>query len=275
MSEDAVVAATDDWTVRGAVQAMRDGHPLVQCITNNVVTNFTANALLAAGAAPAMVDNSYEAGHFAKVASAVLVNTGTPQDDTVGAMHEAVRACSESGTPWVLDPVAAGGLGWRTCVARELLNYCPPRIVRGNASEILGLTGGSGGRGVDTADPAEDALQAGVAMARKLGTVVAISGPVDHITDGTRTITVANGNPLMTRVTGVGCCLGALMAAFAATVDDPLIAAVSATAMLTVAADAAHLSGAHAPGGFAAALLDQLYLLSPDDIAEDVKLGHL
>lgn len=275
MSDEATATPVDDATIGRAVEAVRSGHPLVHCLTNQVVTNFTANVLLAAGAAPAMVDNPLEAEPFAKVASAVLVNTGTPQDDTVGAMHQAVRGCAEAGTPWVLDPVAAGGLRWRTCVARELIGFHPPRIVRGNASEILGLTGGTGGRGVDSADSPEDALPAARVLAGRLGTVVAVSGPVDHITDGTRTVTVANGNPLMTRVTGVGCALGALMAAFTAAVEDPLVAAVGATALLTVAADAAFTSGAHAPGSFAVALVDQLYLLTPDEIADDVKLGHL
>lgn len=275
MREDASATAIDDTTVGAAVEALRSGHPLVQCLTNQVVTNFTANALLAAGAAPAMVDNPLEAGPFAKVASAVLVNTGTPQDDTVAAMHEAVRACAEAGTPWVLDPVAAGRLRWRTCVARDLLGFHPPHIVRGNASEILGLTGGAGGRGVDTADSPEDALAAAQDLAGHLRTVVAVSGPVDHITDGTRTVTVANGDPLMTRVTGVGCALGALMAAFTAVVEDPLVAAVGATALLTVAADAARTGGARAPGSFAVALLDHLYLLTPEAVADDVKLGRL
>ena len=273
MSDDAADQAVDEQTVGQTVTALHTAHPLVHCLTNGVVMNFTANALLAAGAAPAMVDNPHEAGPFAKVAGGVLVNMGTPHDDSVAAMHEAVWACAESGTPWVLDPVAAGALNWRTCVARELASRHAPTIVRGNASEILGLNGGAGGRGVDSADTPEAALGAARELAERLQCVVAVSGPVDHITDGTRTVTVANGHELMTRVTGVGCALGALMAAFAAAVPDPLLAAVGATALLTVAADEA-VPRAHGPGSFAVALIDQLSLLSADQVSFAVKLGR-
>ncbi|WP_040157823.1 hydroxyethylthiazole kinase [Mobilicoccus massiliensis] len=255
-----------------ALATFRETGPLVQSLTNTVVTNWTANVLLAAGAAPAMVDNPHEAGQFARVASGVLVNLGTPQDQTVEAMREAVRAASEAGTPWVLDPVAAGGLTWRTEFARELLALAhAPAIVRGNASEIIGLAGGAGGRGVDSTDTADAALDAARALASEHACVVAVSGEVDHLTDGARLVRVHNGDALLTRVTGVGCSLGALMAGFAATCDDPLLAATVATGLLTVAADVA-ATESRGPGSFAVALLDRLALLTPDDLTARVRL---
>jgi len=254
-----------------ALDAVRLKAPLVQCLTNVVVAGWTANVLLAAGAAPAMVDNPREAGLFAGVADAVLVNVGTPYAETVAAMRAAVTSAGAAGTPWVLDPVAVGGLPWRTEVALALLQESPT-VIRGNASEVRALTGGAGGRGVETSESPEAVLDAARDLAARLGLVVAISGPVDHITDGERVVRVANGHLWLTKVTGTGCALGALTAAFVAVNGDALIAASAATAMLTVAAEtaAARTSG---PGSFAVALLDDLHNLTADDLVARVRLG--
>jgi hydroxyethylthiazole kinase len=256
-----------------ALATLRERSPLVQCLTNIVVAQWTANVLLAVGAAPAMVDNPEEAGAFARIAGGVLVNLGTPYADTAAAMEQAVGAATDAGTPWVLDPVAAGALAWRTEIARKLLSE-GPTVLRGNASEVMALTGGAGGKGVDSVDTPEAALAAAVELAGLHGSVVAISGPVDHLTDGIRVVKVANGHPLLTKVTGVGCALGAMIAGFAAVLEDPLLAAVAATATLTVAADAAAESLAAAgPGSFAVALLDRLALITPGELADRVRLS--
>ncbi len=266
-SNSSAVTAKDCADALAAVQAQG---PLVQCLTNIVVANWTANVLLAAGAAPAMVDNPHEAPLFAGVASAVLVNLGTPYDDTAQAMTVAVDAAAAADTPWILDPVAAGGLPWRTQHARMLLEHGSPTIVRGNASEILGLAGGAGGRGVDSSDIPDAVVETARDLARARACVVAVSGERDLFTDGERMVRLRGGHPWMTRVTGVGCSLGALMAAFAA-VSDPLVAAVSATGVLCVAAeDAAHAS--RGLGTFAVSLLDELTVLTPERLAERVHL---
>ncbi len=254
-----------------ALATLRERSPLVQCLTNIVVAQWTANVLLAVGAAPAMVDNQEEAGAFARIAGGVLINLGTPYADTAAAMEQAVTAATDAGTPWVLDPVAAGALGWRTEIARKLLSDSPT-VLRGNASEVMALTGGAGGKGVDSVDTPEAALDAAVELAGLHGTVVAISGPVDHLTDGSRVVKVANGHPLLTRVTGVGCALGAMIAGFAAVLDDPLLAAVAATATLTVCGDDA-AGASQGPGSFAVALLDRLAQLTPADLADRVRLS--
>ncbi|MPV87214.1 hydroxyethylthiazole kinase [Georgenia ruanii] len=246
--------------------------PLVQCLTNVVAAQWTANILLAVGASPAMVDNPDEAGGFAAVAGGVLINLGTPQHDTAAAMAQAATGAAAAGTPWVLDPVGAGGLPWRTRVALDLLSRSAPAIIRGNASEILGLSGGEGGKGVDSEHTAEAALGAAAELAREHGSVVAVSGAVDHLTDGRRVVRVANGTELLTRVTGTGCALGALMAGFCAVVEDPLLAATAATATLTVAAEEA-AGRSRGPGGFAVALLDELALITPAVLAERTRLS--
>ena len=253
-----------------ALETARAQGPLVQCLTNIVVANWTANVLLALGAAPAMVDNPHEARQFAQVAGAVLVNLGTPYDDTVDAMTLAAQGAAAAGTPWVLDPVAAGGPTWRTEHARRLL-AASPTIVRGNASEIQGLAGGAGGRGVDSADTPDQVADTAGGLARRLGRTVAVSGANDLITDGEIVVRVHNGHEWMTRVTGVGCSLGALMAAFAA-VASPLVAATTATAVLCVAAEDA-AEAARGPGTFASALLDELWLITPARLAERAHLS--
>ncbi len=253
-----------------ALTRLRAESPLVQCLTNIVVAQWTANVLLAAGAAPAMVDNPHEAGEFARVTGGLLINLGTPYDDTTAGMRAAVAGANKAGRPWVLDPVAAGGLAWRTGIAKELLGQ-RPAIVRGNGSEILALTGGAGGKGVDAVDDPEAALEAARELAREYGSVIAVSGAVDLITDGERVVRLANGHPWLTQVTGVGCALGALMAGFAAVVEDRLVAAAAATALLTVAADDA-ATPSLGPGSFAVALLDQVALIQPDELAEQVNL---
>ena len=250
--------------------ALRESPPLTHCITNTVVTGFTANVLLALGAAPAMVDIVDEAGLFAGVASGVLINLGTPTPEQRAASLEAVAGAAASGTPWVLDPVAIGSLPVRTALAHELV-ASRPTAIRGNASEILALAGlTAGGRGVDATDTTDAASDAALALASRHGSVVAVSGPVDLITDGRRFVRIANGDELLTRVTGGGCALGAVMAAFLGTArtagTDPLTAVSSASLVYTIAAEraAARASG---PGSFAVELLDALAAVGPQDIA--------
>ncbi|GAA2975972.1 hydroxyethylthiazole kinase [Microbacterium terrae] len=243
-----------------ALDALRAANPLVQCITNAVVTNFTANVLLALGASPAMCDIPGEAGMFAGVAGGVLVNLGTPRSEQRDAAREAVRA----GTPWVLDPVAVGALPVRTALAEELLHH-RPAIVRGNASEILAVAGLSrGGRGVDATDSPDDAIDAARALALRTGGVVVVTGEVDLVTDGALVARVHGGDVLLTRVTGGGCSLGATIAAFLA-VTDPFTAAVTGCAVHSAAAERA-ASVSRSPGSFAVAFIDALDAVEPADL---------
>lgn len=248
------------------LEALRTAAPLTHCITNAVVTGFTANVLLAVGAAPAMVDIVGEAGMFAGAASGLLVNLGTPTPEQRAASLEAVEAATLAGTPWVLDPVAIGVLPVRTSLGGELAERRPTAI-RGNASEILALAGmSSGGRGVDATDGTEAALDAARQLARRHGSIVAVSGAVDLLTDGERVLRLSNGDALLTRVTGGGCALGAVMAAFLgtarATGTGALDAVAGASLVYTIAAEDAAAS-ASGPGSFAVALLDALAAVEP------------
>jgi hydroxyethylthiazole kinase len=262
------VALTENYSAH-LLAELRRREPLVQCVTNIVVSGFTANVLLALGASAAMVDGDEEAGPFAGVASGVLVNLGTPYREQREAMPHSVAKANEQGTPWVLDPVAIGALPLRTRLAFELVAL-RPTVVRGNPSEIMALAGfGTGGRGVDSLSGPETAVEAAHFLASTYGCVVAISGAVDILIDGTRTVRLSNGHQLLTRVTGGGCALGAVMAAFAGLDEDPLLAVCAAVSTYTIAAEIA-ASRAHGPGSFAVEFLDALAGIDGETVASRV-----
>jgi hydroxyethylthiazole kinase len=269
-------APSPAWAHRTAelLEAVRARAPLVQCITNTVVQNVTANVLLALGASPAMVDVATEAGPFARVADALLVNTGTPHAEPRVAALEAVHAARDAGTPWVLDPVAVGALPVRTALARDLLAL-HPTVLRGNASEVLALLGDSaGGRGVDSTVGTEDALVASVAASDgRLVAAVAVSGAVDLlVAPSIGVVRVANGTDLLTRITGGGCALGAVVAAFTSVApEDAGAAAVAATAVHTIAAELA-ARDAGGPGTFQPLFLDRLASLTPEDVVREARI---
>lgn len=250
------------------LERLRERAPLVHCITNAVATNFSANALLAIGASPAMVDNTEEAGAFAAIAGALLVNLGTLTPETAAAMRLAIAGARGAGRPWVLDPVGVGALAYRSDLARALIAEAPAAI-RGNASEIMSLAGETGraGRGVDSAVSSADAVEAARALARRTGAVVGVTGEIDYVTDGTRLVSLANGHALMPRVTALGCALSAIVAAFLAVGDDA--AESVAAALLTVAVAGEMAAGeARGPASFATGFVDALYTVAPGDLME-------
>lgn len=266
------VSSVSTDAVVGVLELLRARHPLVHCLTNGVVKNFTANVLLALGAAPAMVEHPEEASEFGAMADALLVNVGTLDEPQIAAMKRAIPSANQAGKPWVLDPVAVGPLGVRTHFARLLLAQ-RPSIIRGNASEVIALAGQAGrGRGVDSGDAAEAALSAARALASQTAGTVLVTGPVDYATDGARTCACANGHPLLTRVTGVGCAQGAVVAACAAVTTDRLLAAAAAAVFIGVAGDlAARVSPR--PGSFAVAFLDALDQLDADVLRREAKVS--
>ncbi|HFZ8994122.1 TPA: hydroxyethylthiazole kinase [Citrobacter freundii] len=243
-----------------ALQQFRHLSPLTHCMTNDVVQAFTANTLLALGASPAMVIEPEEARQFATIASALLINVGTLTQPRAAAMLDAVEQAQRAKTPWTLDPVAVGALDFRRRFCLQLLAR-QPAAIRGNASEILALAGGeSGGRGVDTTVTSASVLPAAQMLARSSGAVVAVTGEVDYITDGQRTLSVSGGHPLMTRVVGTGCALSAVVAASCALPGDRLTNVASACCWLKEAGLQAS-ERCQGPGSFIPVFLDALYHL--------------
>lgn len=242
------------------VERVRERAPLVQNITNYVAMDVTANALLAFGASPAMVHAEEEVEDFVRIAGALVVNIGTLSPPWVKAMQRAVQTAEEVRRPWVLDPVGAGATPYRTAVARDLSRR-GPTVLRGNASEILAVAGaGEGIRGVDSLHAAEAALDTARELATTLGCVVAVTGEVDHVTDGRRVVRIANGHPMMPRVTALGCTASAMVAACLAVEPDAVVAASHALAALGVCGEFA-AEGSDGPGTLRWRLLDALYLL--------------
>lgn len=241
---------------------VRAANPLVQCITNDVVQEITANVLLAAGASPAMVVSEVEAPVFAGIASALLINVGTLGAAQKRTIPLAVRAANESGKPWVLDPVAFGvGLD-RDKFIRETLLPLSPAVIRGNASEILALAGaGSGGKGVDSTASSDDAMESAALLAQRQKAIVCVTGQTDYITDGTQTFAVSGGTPRTTLVVGTGCSLSALTAAFVAGAKNRL-SGVAAACLLSKKAAEYAAPRSEGPGTFKDVYIDGLYLVS-------------
>lgn len=256
-------ATLDAWT---PLERVRAAAPLVHNITNYVAMNNTANALLAIGASPAMVHAVEEVEEFTRISRALVVNIGTLSPRWVDAMRLAATCARAIDIPWVLDPVGAGATRYRTDVSAELLRL-GPTVVRGNASEILVLAGtlGVSGKGVDSAHAPEDALEAARRLARDAGTIVAMTGAVDFVTDGQRTVALRNGHPMMARVTGLGCTASALVGACLAAAPAALIATVAALTAMGVAGEMA-AEGATGPGSLQMRLLDALYALDEETV---------
>lgn len=241
----------------GVFDALRAASPLVHCLTNQVVANFTANVLLAAGCAPAMVVAQEEVSEFAAIASALLVNVGTLDRPQRDAMRLAVDTANAAATPWVLDPVAVGALTFRSAFCRELLTASPCAI-RGNAAEILALAGAAGqGRGVDSLQASDTALDAACTLSAASGAVVIVTGATDYLCQGDRVVAITGGSPRLQLTTGTGCALSALLAAACALPGERLDNLAVVCAALKRAGEIAAERSA-GPGSFAVALLDAI-----------------
>ena len=245
--------------------AIRERKPLVHQITNYVVMNETANATLAIGALPVMAHALQEVEEMASAASALVLNIGTLSDEWIEAMIAAGRAANAAGVPVVLDPVGAGATEYRTDTCRRLLDVLELAVVRGNSAEIATLAGRPAEiRGVE-AIGANGGPHLAREAARSLGCVVAVTGPVDHVSDGETVNSVANGHELMATVTGTGCMSTAITGCFLGVQPHALTAATGALVAFGVAGEDAAES-AKGPGSFHVALYDALYALDPETL---------
>ena len=254
-----------------AIAAVRTQSPLVHNITNYVVMNNSANALLAIGASPVMAHWVSEMEEMTAIAGALVLNIGTLDDKWIDAMVVAGMAALRRGTPIVLDPVGVGATSQRTEAAMKIIEHCRPTIIRGNASEIMALVDANvKSKGVDSSASSDDALESAKRLAVDTGSVVVISGATDYITNGTEVYTVEGGNPIMTTVTGMGCTSTAIVGAFVAVVEDPMVAGTAAMAVMSLAGErAAEYSRGN--GSMQVNFLDELYNLRSLDFARDDK----
>jgi hydroxyethylthiazole kinase len=255
-------------------RAVRENIPLVLSLTNSVVQEFTANALLALGASPIMSDALEEIIELAGLANALNLNIGTPTPRSAEAMALAAQAAKARRIPIVLDPVAVGATKLRRGLADRLVEIAPSAVIRGNHAEIAALAGLPAlARGVDAAESSEKASVAVRQLAKRLGTVAIASGPIDYLSDGRMVISVDNGHPLMSRITGSGCVATAVIAAFLAVNPNPFAAAISAMVVTDIVAElAAEHSRSEGPASFRIRFLDTFDRLEPEHLESRMRV---
>ncbi len=242
---------------------LKEKAPLIHNITNFVVMNNTANALLAIGASPVMSHAVEEMEDMVKIASALVINMGTLNADWVHSMVLAGKAATKKGIPVVFDPVGAGATSYRNQVAEQIIKECKPSIIRGNASEIMALAKENvSTKGVDSTVSSNIALDAAKYLASQTGAVVVISGEHDFITNGKAVYKVKNGHPMMPVVSGMGCTATAVVAAFAAIEPDYLKACVSAMVTMGIVGEMA-AKKSEGPASLQIHFIDELFNLEP------------
>lgn len=257
------------------LSAMRDSRPLVLNVTNYVVANTNANALLALGASPAMTHYSEDLEALTLYAGALVVNIGTPSRDFLEGVFTAGNVARQNSIPSILDPVAAGATEVRTEASYRFLKECRPAVVRGNASEIMALAGaGAVSKGADSTRSADEAVQSAGELARMFHCTVSVSGETDYITDGQTTYTVRGGHPMMPLVTGLGCTASALTGAFVSVAQTPLRGAVEAMAVMSCAGAMA-AAKAEGPGTLQLHFYDALYALTEEDLRQHVQVEEV
>ncbi|CAG9612305.1 Hydroxyethylthiazole kinase [Bacillus rhizoplanae] len=252
------------------IETVRERNPLVHNITNVVVTNFTANGLLALGASPVMAYAKEEVAEMASIAGALVLNMGTLRPEEVEAMGIAGKSANAHNVPVLFDPVGAGATSYRTEVARHIPSEVKLAIIRGNAAEIANVIDEKWEiKGVDAGEGNGDVVSIAKQTAEQLDTVAVITGKEDVITDGERTFILRNGHPILTKVTGTGCLLTSVIGAFAAVERDYVKAAVAAVTLYGVAAEiAANKTADQGPGSFQIEFLNQLANVTAKDVEQ-------
>ena len=262
------------------LEQVRVKKPLVQCITNFVTVNDCANIILAAGGSPTMAEHPLEVEEAVERVQALVCNMGAI--DKVESMILAGQQAGRLGKPVILDPVGAGGTALRRETVRRLLDAVHFTVIRGNASEIRYLAGqNTAGSGVDvsamdeiTEENLSSAVDLAKALAGRLGTVIAVSGKLDIITDGERTCILRNGCAAMARITGSGCMLTALMGAFCGSWDDAFSAACAAMAVMGISgeiADEKRIANGTGNATFRNDLIDAVFNLTAEQLTQGVR----
>lgn len=247
------------------IEAIRQTAPLIHNITNFVVMNNTANALLALGASPIMAHAIEEVEEVVAISSALVINIGTLSVGWVEAMKKAMLQAKTLNKPIVFDPVGVGATSYRTLTARNLLATATPTVIRGNASEISSiLTENIQTKGVDSTHSSETAMKVVKELVNTYNSTIAMSSTTDFVINNNEVIKIENGHPMMARVTGMGCTATALIGAFLAVNTDALSAATHAMAVMGIAGEIA-AETANGSGSMQIQFLDALYNLRRED----------
>lgn len=248
------------------ILAIRASKPLVLSITNYVVTNNTANALLALGASPIMSFAKEEVKELVELSDALVINMGTLNIDDIEVMSTAWFAANKKKIPVIFDPVGMGASSLRTNTALSFLSRHQPTVIRGNASEIMTLAGKFGEtKGVDSTQSSESAINGAKALSQVYGGTVCASGEDDIVSDGTQTVRIRGGHEMMPFVTGLGCTATAICAAFTAIDRDPFTATAHGMATMAIAGSMA-AEKSDGPGSLQLNIYDALYSMTESDV---------
>ncbi|CAM4380155.1 MAG: Hydroxyethylthiazole kinase [Legionellaceae bacterium] len=250
-----------------------NSQPLIHNITNYVAMPFIANALLAIGASPIMAHAIDEIEEIIQMAKALVINIGTLDNYWLQSMLLAMETAKTIGIPIILDPVGAGATHFRTEATLKLINKNPPQVIRGNAAEILALGGHllTYSKGVDSLYQSEQACEAAKELAKQYGCTIVISGKEDFIINPTMYYKIANGIPLMTKITGMGCTATAIIGAFCSINSDITLASTYAMAVMGIAGEIA-AKQAVGPATLQMHFIDTLYNLKEIQIREYLQL---
>ncbi len=259
-------------TIWEDLQKIRHATPLIHNITNYVVMNNTANALLALGASPIMAHAIEEVEDLVRISGALVINIGTLSEKWIEAMQKAMLFAHKINKPIVFDPVGVGATPYRTATTRQLFAVAPT-VIRGNASEVCAILGEEVTKGVDSTQESFAAITAAKQLAQTYQCTVVISGAKDFIIKSDQVIQIDNGHPLMAKVTGMGCTATAIIGAFL-TANTDLIAAAHAMAVMGIAGELAGEKAA-GPGSLQMHFLDALYNLKKSDIEDRLKLSRI
>lgn len=251
---------------------VREKSPLVQNITNFVVMNNTANALLALGASPIMVHAEEELEEVLSFCNSLVINIGTLSKPWADNMILAAQLANKLGKPWVLDPVGAGISSLRNETLQALM-LLKPTVIRGNASEIIALQNFNrkSVKGVDSTHSSSYALEAGKLLQKETGSIICISGATDYVISDNEITEIKNGTSVMTKVTGMGCTATAITGAFIGLAKHPYQEAVAGVAITSLAGElAAKIS--KGPGSLQLNFYDILFNLAKEQILGNLKI---
>ncbi len=258
--------------IKDNLNELRTVSPLVHNITNYVVMNNTANALLAVGASPVMAHAIEEVEEITTISSALVINIGTLSEKWIDSMIIATKKAKDLGKPIVLDPVGAGASKLRTETCKRIIKEACPDIIRGNASEIMALMDSNiQTKGVDSSHETNEALDIAKAMSKELGNTIAITGKTDYVVSNGQVVEIENGSVLMGQVTGMGCTATAIIGAFAGVAENSFEAAVSALAIMGIAGELTEEVAA-GPGSFQMSFYDALFGITEDDIFAKLRI---
>lgn len=267
---------------KNMLENVRKNCPLIHNITNYVTVNDCANILIACGASPIMADDQDEVTEITAICAGLNINIGTLNSRTIASMVIAGKRANELNHPVILDPVGAGASSLRTKTAMQLLEEVKFTVIRGNISEIKTLALGSGTtKGVDadvadkvTEENLDDVIAFAKTFAAKTGTVIAITGAIDIVADDTKAYCIRNGHPMMSSITGTGCQLSAMTAAFiTANPDHPLEAAAAAVSAMGYAGELAHgrLTEMDGNSTYRNYIIDAIYHMTPEMLEKGAK----